>query len=203
MKAKIMTMPHVLLAASVLSVTAAPRLASADEVSDWNQNMLTAAAAAKLGPGPTSRVAAMVQSAVFDAINGVHKRYSPVHVDPAAPPGTSARAAAAQAAHDILVDLFPGQRTTLDAQLLASIAQLVEEDDDSLGRSVERGLAWGQYVASQIWAWRSTDGFTTVLPPPPPLPPAPASRWGTAVWHRWPSAPRPGGRRWGQGGGWG
>jgi hypothetical protein len=30
---------------------------------------------------------------------------------------------------------------------------------------VDRGLAWGQYVASRIWAWRRTDGFTTVLAP--------------------------------------
>jgi hypothetical protein len=53
----------------------------------------------------------------------------------------------------------------LDAQLAASVAQFVDEGDDSPGLAVERGLAWGQYVASQIWAWRSTDGFTTVLAP--------------------------------------
>jgi hypothetical protein len=61
--------------------------------------------------------------------------------------------------------LFPAQKPTLDAQLAASLAQLVDDDEDSPGKAVERGLAWGKYVASQIWAWRSVDGSTTVLPP--------------------------------------
>ena len=151
-------------ALALSALTALPPLC-ADEVTDWNQNMLTAAFTANLGPIPTSRVAAMVHSAVFDAIDGIHQRYAPVHVEATAPPGASPRAAAAQAAHDILVDLFPSQQATLDAQLAASIAQLVEQHDDSPGKAVERGLAWGQYVAGQIWAWRKADGFNTVLPP--------------------------------------
>src|SRR6516225_5273035 len=103
-------------ALALSALTALPPLC-ADEVTDWNQNMLTAAFTANLGPIPTSRVAAMVHSAVFDAIDGIHQRYAPVHVEATAPPGASPRAAAAQAAHDILVDLFPSQQATLDAQL--------------------------------------------------------------------------------------
>ncbi len=129
MKIKFLIIPRAVVMALALNVAAAPSLLRADEVTDWNQNMLTAAFTAKLGAGPTTRVAVMVQSAVFDAVNGVYKRYSPVHVQPEAPPGTSARAAVAQAAHDILVDLFPAQKPTLDAQLAASIAQLVDDDD--------------------------------------------------------------------------
>lgn len=165
MKAKLTNLKHFVPITVALTVLAAPRLARADEVTDWNENMLTAAFTAKLGPLPTSHAGAMVQSAIFDAVNGVFRRYTPVHVLPAAPPGTSARAAAAQAAHDILVHLFPAQAATLDAQLAASLIQLTDEGDGSPGRSVERGLAWGQSVASQIWAWRSSDGFATVLPP--------------------------------------
>jgi PAP2 superfamily len=165
MKIKTVIIARNVIGALALSALAALPPLRADEVTDWNQNMLTTAATAKLGPLPTSRVAAMVQSAVFDAVNGVYKRYSPVHVQPTAPRGTSAKAAAAQAAHDILADLFPGQRATLDAELATSIAELVDPDDGLPSRAVERGLAWGQYVASQIWAWRSADGFTTVLPP--------------------------------------
>jgi hypothetical protein len=26
--------------------------------------------------------------------------------------------------------------------------------------SIARGIAWGQHVADEIWAWRSTDGFS-------------------------------------------
>ena len=61
-------------------------------------------------PPPSMRVAAIVQSAVFDAVNGIARRYTPVHVPPAAPPGASRAAAAARGA---LVALFPAQRAML------------------------------------------------------------------------------------------
>src|SRR5438552_4353824 len=83
--------------------------ARADEVTDWNQNTCTAVFTANTIATVTTRVTALVQSSVFDAVNGVYKRYAPVHVPPEAPPGTSARAAAVQAAHDTLVHLYPAQ----------------------------------------------------------------------------------------------
>jgi len=154
-----------LIAATVAAAALVCRTAAkADEVSDWNQNMFTAVFTAKTTPLVTIRVTAMVQSAVFDAINGVHRRYTPVHVSPDAPHGASPRAAVVQAAYGILVRLYPTQQTTLDAQLAASLAKLTDEDG-TLGESVKRGLTWGQYVAEQIWAWRSTDGFTPAPPP--------------------------------------
>src|SRR5881396_3177162 len=90
--------------------------ARADEVSDWNQNMFTAVFTAKTTPLFTTRVAALVQSAVFDAANGVYNRYEPVHVPAAAPNGASARAAVVQAAYGSLVNLYPAQKPALDAQ---------------------------------------------------------------------------------------
>jgi PAP2 superfamily protein len=136
----------------------------ADEVSDWNQNTFTAVFTAGTSPIITTRVVAMVQSAVFDAAN-VHGKYTPVHVALNAPNGASARAAVVQAAYGILVRLFPAQQAALDAQLAASLANLDEEDDGELSESCLRGLAWGQQVADEIWAWRSTDGFTPAPPP--------------------------------------
>src|SRR2546425_6768253 len=133
---------HLPAAALPRTAGGTPQPPGADEVTDWTQNPLTAAFTAKLGPLATSHVAAMVHAAVFDAVNGVHPRYTPVHVTPGAPPGASARAAAAQAAHDILVNWFPAQQNTLDVQLAASVGQLIDEGDDSQGRSVDRGLAW-------------------------------------------------------------
>jgi len=176
---------HFLLAAgvAVAAVVGVPAV-RADEVSDWNQNMFTAVFTAKTIPLVTTRVTAMVQSAVFDAINGVHRRYTPVYVPPDAARGASARAAVVQAAYGILLRLYPTQQATLDAQRAASLAKLTEEDG-TFGESVERGLAWGQYVADQIWAWRSTDGFT---------PAPPAFTGGTAIgqWRPTPPAFAPG-----------
>ena len=71
----------------------------ADEVTDWNQTMLRAGLIAGNTPTVMSRVAALVQSAVFDAVNGINPRYTPVFVTPAGPPDASRRAAAVQAAY--------------------------------------------------------------------------------------------------------
>jgi hypothetical protein len=69
-----------------------------DEVTDWNHVMLIAILTPPVTPAPVAtRVAAIVQSAVFDAVNGVDRRYAPIYVPATAPPGTSWRAAAVQA----------------------------------------------------------------------------------------------------------
>src|SRR3989442_15997503 len=117
MKSQSLTARCLLAAGLVLAGLASLCGARADEVSDWNQNMFTAVFTAKTSPLFTTRVTALVQSAVFDAVNGVYKRYTPVHVPPAAPNGASARAAVIQAAYASLVHLFPTQKPTLDLQL--------------------------------------------------------------------------------------
>ncbi|HEY9501284.1 MAG TPA: vanadium-dependent haloperoxidase, partial [Pyrinomonadaceae bacterium] len=126
-----------------------------------------------------TRNAALVQAAVFDAINGIERRYTPVHVEPAAEPGASRRAAAVQAAYAVLVRLYPSQSAALLAKRDASLAAISDDDDDSSGRSIERGIAWGQFVADAIWAWRLTDGIT----------PAPAPFLGGANVGQWRPTP--------------
>jgi hypothetical protein len=143
--------------------------------------MLQAALVAKTSPLILSRVAAIVQAAVFDAVNGINRRYTPVHVTAAAPRrGASRRAAAVQAAYSSLVKLYPAQKDALDGEFAASLANLLDDEEENVGRSIERGLTWGQQVADEIWAWRSTDGFT---PAPPPF------LGGTAVGQWRPTLP--------------
>jgi len=72
--------------------------ARADVITEWNQNAQQAMLTANTSPIAASRVMAIVQVAVFDAVNGIERRYNPVHVDFNAPPGASRRAAAIQAA---------------------------------------------------------------------------------------------------------
>ena len=105
-----------------------------------------------------------MQTAVFDALNGIERRYTPVHVAADAPRGASRRAAVAAAAHEALIMLFPAQKAMLDARLAASLAQ-ISDDGDVSGKSIARGLAWGATVADEILAWRASDGFTVVPPP--------------------------------------
>jgi hypothetical protein len=147
--------------ASSVAVTA-----RADEVTDWNQIMFRAARVPPAtSPLNMSRVAAIVHAAVFDAVNGIERRYTPIHVEPDAPRGASRRAAAVQAAYATLVKLYPSQITTFDEARAEALAAIASDDAVENSKSIERGIEWGQTVADAIWAWRSTDGFTPAPPP--------------------------------------
>ena len=140
--------------------------AQADEVTDWNVVMFQAAHVAGTNPLVTTRVAAIVQASVFDAVNGIERRYTPIHVTADAPRGASQRAAAIQAAYASLVLLYPTQKTTLfDAARAISLAGIASGAAAENSESIARGIAWGDQVAAAIWAWRSTDGFNTVIAP--------------------------------------
>src|SRR5262252_10663417 len=81
-------------------------VAQANEVTDWNEMLFRASVVAGASPLNMSRHSALVQAAVFDAVNGIERRYTPIHVDPAGPGNASRRAAAVQAAYAILVKLY-------------------------------------------------------------------------------------------------
>jgi hypothetical protein len=136
----------------------------ADMVTDWNAN-LQHAIASGLGSTPPleGRPAAIVQAAVYDAVNGIEQKYEPYFVTDPAPPGARPEAAAAEAAYTALVALFPSQKTNFDTELAASLASIPGYAPGN--PSIVRGLAWGEYVANAILAWRRQDGSSTVLPP--------------------------------------
>ena len=137
--------------------------ARADVVTDWNRTMITGLEASKLPPPPSQRIGAIVQTSVFDAVNGIERRYTALHVAPAAPPGASRAAAVASAAYTALVALIPSQKPLFDQQLEATLAQLSDDPSDP-DQSVVRGLDWGKTVANEILAWRASDGIAAVLP---------------------------------------
>ena len=135
---------------------------TADVVTDWNATMLEALATAAVPAPPGTRIGAIVQASVFDAVNGIERLYKPIYVKPAAPKAASRAAAAASAANEALLGLFPPQKAMLDARFALSLTQIAASGDSK--NSIARGVAWGKSVADQILAWRSTDGFSTVLP---------------------------------------
>src|SRR5262245_59305353 len=100
------------------------RDARADEATDWHEHMLTTLVTAGTNPIVCTRDAALVSAAVFDAVNGIERRYAPVHVAADAPRGASKRAAAVQAAYAILVARYPAQATDLGAKRAASLAAI-------------------------------------------------------------------------------
>jgi hypothetical protein len=134
----------------------------ADEVTDWHEHMVAALGKGAVNPIVSTRDAALVSAAVFDAVNGIERRYAPIYVTAVAPRGASKRAAAVQAAYVILLSRFPLQEDDLNDKRAASLAAI---GDPATEASVKRGVEWGQTVANAILAWRSTDRF---MPLPPP-----------------------------------
>jgi len=57
-----------------ISMLAAP-MARADVVTDWNVKAGEIVMAAKLGPQPANRVLAIVNTAVYEAVNAITRRY--------------------------------------------------------------------------------------------------------------------------------
>jgi len=162
-----------------LSITL-PCVASADEVLDWNGVVLRAIRVAA-APGPVQgRLAAIVHVSMFDAFNGIERRFTPIHVEAEAPKGASQRAAVVQAAYTALAGLFPGQDFAADLE--SSLAKIGPDAAFENSVSIERGRAWGEQVANEILAWRATDGLN---PPGPPY-------LGSEEVGKWRPTPRPG-----------
>jgi hypothetical protein len=127
----------------------------------------------------------MVHGAVFDAVNGIERDYAPYLVQRHAPRWASEEAAAAVAAHDVLVGLMPAQQATLDAALASSLAAVPD------GRAEDAGVAYGKLVADRMLAERTDDGSTDVVtyipgtgpddwqPTPPAFAPAALPHWAT------------------------
>ena len=126
--------------------------ARADAVTDWNAKAETIAVEKRMLPPPNARAMAIMHIAMFEAVNAIERRYSPYRLDLAAEPGASKEAAAAAAAHAVLVALHPDQEKVLDADLLASLQQIPE------GQAKASGIGLGRKAAAEILAWRADDG---------------------------------------------
>src|SRR5262245_26728678 len=145
-----------------------------DQVLEWNQIFIETLIATNTPNSSSQRLGAIVHTAIFDAYNGIERRYTPVFVQERAPEGASRRAAVVAAAYATLSSLFPSQQSALAASYAASLAALTEDCDDagrspirraSCTRRIDRGIAWGTEVAQAVLAWRATDGFNAVYPP--------------------------------------
>jgi hypothetical protein len=98
----------------------------------------------------------MMHAAIFDAVNATNHRYTPYAVDIYAP-GASPEAAAAAAAHGVLLNLIPSRQVSLDAAYAASLAQIPD------GAAKDSGIALGVTVANGIVALRSGDGSNAIV----------------------------------------
>ena len=145
--------------AAVAAITAAvflsvPGYARADTVTQWNQNAATAIYVTAAQPPNVSVLhMAMVQGAVYDAVNAIdggHDGY--LLTSRVATPTDSKDAAAATAAYKMLAWIVPGQQSALQALYDASLAGI------PAGPAKTRGIAVGEAAAAAMIAARTADG---------------------------------------------
>jgi hypothetical protein len=132
---------------------------AADEVLDWNAVALRALQRGSVPGAIQSRAMASVHTAMFDALNGIERRFTPIHVTAVAPPGASRRAAIVQAAYTTLVGLFPDQLADFQAAVEASFAGIAADAANEHSVSIARGVAWGTEVGDEVVSWRNHDGL--------------------------------------------
>ena len=143
------------LGLATLFAVMAPAAARADAVTDWNA-IASNAIVTTAGQPPSASVLsfAIVQGAVYDAVNAIDGGYQSYLVRPAANPWDSKEAAAATAAFKVLAWLFPGQLGTLQPTYDSYIAALPDDPAGSKGA----GIAIGEVAAAAMIAARTNDG---------------------------------------------
>ncbi|MEU4426618.1 vanadium-dependent haloperoxidase [Actinoplanes sp. NPDC024001] len=139
-----------------LPVTTEPVRADIDAVQVWNGFALDAVRATRATDADAARLYAMVNVAIYDAVNGLaHDRRSPALVPGPGPRHADPQAAAAAAAHAVLVRLDPARTPGYDARLHDDLARLD-------GDGVAGGAEWGRQVGESVVAARTGDGSTPV-----------------------------------------
>src|ERR1700746_2383328 len=100
-------------------------------VIEWNRTLLVIVRTPGAQPATihSTRNFAILHAAIYDAVNNIEPKFSPYLVRLSGVPRSSSKIAAAdQAAHDVLVSLYPAFQTSLDAELQQDLAQLADDE---------------------------------------------------------------------------
>src|SRR5580704_15925243 len=152
MKAKITLSGKIIKTFVLLCCTLGPLFGSAgakaDTVLDWNAIAVNTAVANKQNPFAQARYAAIVQLAVFEAVNSITHKYKPYLGTITAPSDASPDAAAIEAAYQVLSSYFPASQT-LSADYLNSMSLIPN------GPAKTDGIATGDAAAAAMIALRA------------------------------------------------
>jgi membrane-associated phospholipid phosphatase len=126
-----------------------------DSVRGWNELALTAVRTTRATDAEAARLYAMVNVAMYDAVNGLAggRGRTPALVPGPGPRGGDQQAAAAAAAAAVLVRLDPARAADYEVRLAADLARL---------RDPSAGAGWGRQVGEAVVAARTGDGSTPV-----------------------------------------
>jgi hypothetical protein len=140
--------------------------ARADVVLDWNAIAVNTAVANNQNPFAQARYAAIVQLAVFEAVNSITHHYQPYLGTITAPADASPEAAAIEAAYLVLSTYFPASQPTLEADRTNSLSSIPD------GQAKTDGIYTGDAAAAAMTALRASDGSSPsqFKIPGPPVP---------------------------------
>jgi hypothetical protein len=138
--------------ATLLAIALLTTAARGDVIMDWNAKADAIAIDKQLPNAPNARGQAMLHVAMFEAVNAIDKRYAPYRLKLVADSASSREAAAATAAHGILLSLYPDQKPDLDATLATSLSGIADQDAKA------KGIELGKQAAAGILALRVNDG---------------------------------------------
>jgi hypothetical protein len=164
-----MSSTRILLSVGVALVALlAPGVAHADAVTQWNVIASDAIVTKAAQPPAVSALSyAIVQGAVYDAVNAIERTHRPYFVAPPANPWDSKEAAVASAAYNVLKALFPAQEQSLTSQYQLYLSGVA----DLPAGAKQAGIDVGQAVAQAMLDARAHDGrFGNPVLPPPPAP---------------------------------
>jgi PAP2 superfamily len=135
---------------------------SMDPVVQWNRNLLAIVRTPGAHPATVhpTRSFAILHAAIYDAVNAIDQTHQPYAVRFTGVSRRASQSAAADAAaHGVLVALYPGLTSTLNAEFQQSLTLVPD------GVSKTEGIRIGQAVADAILSLRSNDGANQ-----PPVP---------------------------------
>jgi PAP2 superfamily len=141
------------VACGLLSMVTYIASCRADTVTDWDTKATAAASAAALG----EREVAIVDLAMFDAVNSIERRYQPYLERLPITEPASADAAAASAAATALAELHPEIAASFKAALAEYLGQLKAAPE-----ALANGARLGEAVALRMLEARANDGATAV-----------------------------------------
>lgn len=124
----------------------------ADAVTDWNKQAGEIIVNADIGPLPAERALAIVQTAVYEAVNAITGRYPINNLKLESAPNASVEAAVAAANRIALLQLVPNQQSAIEKAYQASIAAIGDT------AATKTGFAVGENAAQAVIAMRANDG---------------------------------------------
>src|SRR5262245_42126942 len=128
-----------------------PTPATADVITDWNEKAV-AWVTPRMTPPMAQRAVAIVQVAMFDAVNSIDRRYRPYLTQLPAAATTLREAAATTAASVALRSLLPPVADEIKTATTAYLATIPDGDDKAAG------VKLGEAVAAAILEVRGKDG---------------------------------------------